>query len=88
MLAPTAVPHQNTPRVAGPVSQLMADLRAEKERNARLQEQVDDLKEQLAVSDQKVVALKDELLQQQRDNNSRMDVLLKILAPPSSSSVV
>ncbi|KAG5590067.1 hypothetical protein H5410_040581 [Solanum commersonii] len=75
--------HTVPPRVAGPVATLLHELNVAKAQNEELKSEVLTLQTKLAASQGEVSKLKDQIIKQQLDNNTRMDQMLRVLALPS-----
>ncbi|KAH0641965.1 hypothetical protein KY290_033569 [Solanum tuberosum] len=73
-----------SPRASGPVTRLLKDLQAARDQCETLQNENMSLRTELTVSKEEVGRLKDQLVQQQLDNNARVDRVLQLLASSSS----
>ncbi|KAG5628083.1 hypothetical protein H5410_013301 [Solanum commersonii] len=72
------------PRASGPVTCLLKDLQAARDQCETLQNENMSLRTELTASKEEVERLKDQLVQQQLDNNARVDRVLQLLASSSS----
>jgi len=72
------------PRASGPVTRLLQDLQAARDQCETLQNENMSLRADLTASKKEVGRLKDQLVQQQLDNNARVDRVLQLLASSSS----
>ncbi|KAH0668834.1 hypothetical protein KY289_023327 [Solanum tuberosum] len=72
------------PRASGPVTRLLQDLQAARDQCETLQNENMSLRADLTASKKEVGRLKDQLVQQQLDNNARVDQVLQLLVSSSS----
>ncbi|KAG5601797.1 hypothetical protein H5410_033167 [Solanum commersonii] len=72
------------PRASGPVTHLLKDLQAARDQCETLHNENMSLRTELTASKEEVGRLKDQLVQQQLDNNARVDRVLQLLASSSS----
>ncbi|KAH0633041.1 hypothetical protein KY284_035827 [Solanum tuberosum] len=73
-----------SPRASGPVTRLLKDLQAARDQCETLRNENMSLQTELTASKEEVGRLKDQLVQQQLDNNARVDRVLQLLASSSS----
>ncbi|KAG5590235.1 hypothetical protein H5410_040749 [Solanum commersonii] len=83
IVEPAQVPIAS-PRASGPVTRLLKDLQAARDQCETLQNENMSLRTKLTVSKEEVERLKYQLVQQQLDNNARVDRVLQLLASSSS----